>query len=93
MFRVASMAVGLALASLSTTAIAQNQQNAARIACKDDRMKLCLDASGDAIPRCLISKTEQLSQECRKALEPYKPNDAWQGVRPQSGEQGQKGSR
>ena len=95
MFRSAGIAVALALASASTTAMAQTPQEAARNACQEDKMKLCAGvARGEgAIVRCLASQREQLSEGCRKAFDPYlKTHDPWQGMRPTSVEPRQ-GSR
>jgi len=89
MFRSAAVAVALALASVSTTVMAQSPQEAARNACQDDKMKLCAGVARDegAIVRCLASQREQLSAGCRKAFDPYlKTHDPWQGMRPPSAE-------
>src|SRR5437764_4003203 len=66
MFRSAAVAVALALASVSTTVMAQSPQEAARNACQDDKMKLCAGVARDegAIVRCLASQREQLSAGC-----------------------------
>lgn|SRR5262249_9010148 len=68
MFR-ALWTVGLALAWLSTTALAQTAEGTARSTCQSDRVKLCPGISGgDAIVRCLSSQREQLTEGCRKVV-------------------------
>jgi len=76
--RVALIAIALALAVVSSAALAQDSgkdsaqdSDRPRGACREDVQKLCagIERGGGRIRDCLASQKDKLSDDCRKRVE------------------------